>query len=350
MCAVGGLRSRAANRPGKAAGGKGVRRIVMRERLRVGVVGVGHLGEYHVQKYTALPQAELVGVTDTDQRRADEISRRYGTTNYGDLDDLLGRVDAVSLAVPTEHHHAVGRRILAAGVHALIEKPITYDLAHADELIRLAEDGGLVLQVGHVERFNPAVVEMSGMLEGPIFIESHRMNLFTTRGTDVDVVLDLMIHDLDIILHVVPAEVQEVHAVGLSVITSQTDIANVRIIFENGTVGNLTASRVSNNMLRKIRIFQPDAYISVNCAKREISRTELDRGQRGADGLPQIVTRKKSFPGSDPLADQIAAFLAAVRDGTAPAVSGRDGRRALQVALAIIDQIKEGCGHFKRIG
>ncbi|WP_035255743.1 Gfo/Idh/MocA family protein [Desulfatiglans anilini] len=321
----------------------------MHERVRVGVIGVGHLGEYHVQKYTALPEAELVGVVDSDAGRAEEISRRYGTMCYDDLDGLLGRVDAVSLAVPTEQHHEVGRRILKAGVHVLIEKPITYDLAHAGELIALADKAGLVLQVGHVERFNPAVVEMSGMLDRPIFIESHRMNLFTTRGTDVDVVLDLMIHDLDIILHMVRAEVREVHAVGLSVITPQTDIANVRIIFDNGTVGNLTASRVSNNMLRKIRIFQPDAYISVNCAKREISRTELDREQKGADGFPQIVTRKKSFPGSDPLADQIAAFVKAVREGAAPVVSGRDGRRALQVALAIIDQIKEGCDHFKRI-
>lgn len=321
----------------------------MHERVRVAVIGVGHLGEYHVQKYTAMPEAELVGVVDADAGRAEEISRRYGTMRYDDLGDLLGRVDAVSLAVPTEHHHEVGRRILKAGVHVLIEKPITYDLAHADELIALADEAGLVLQVGHVERFNPAVVEMSGMLDRPIFIESHRMNLFTTRGTDVDVVLDLMIHDLDIILHMVPAEVREVHAVGLAVITPQTDIANVRIIFDNGTVGNLTASRVSNNMLRKIRIFQPDAYISVNCAKREISRTELDREQKGTDGFPQIVTRKKSFPGSDPLADQIAAFVKAVRGGGAPVVSGRDGRRALQVALAIIDQIKEGCDHFKRI-
>jgi len=321
----------------------------MHERVRVAVIGVGHLGEYHVQKYTALPEAELVGVVDADAGRAEEISRRYGTMRYDDLGDLLGRVDAVSLAVPTEHHHEVGRRILKAGVHVLIEKPITYDLAHADELIALADEAGLVLQVGHVERFNPAVVEMSGMLDRPIFIESHRMNLFTTRGTDVDVVLDLMIHDLDIILHMVPAEVREVHAVGLAVITPQTDIANVRIIFDNGTVGNLTASRVSNNMLRKIRIFQPDAYISVNCAKREISRTELDREQKGTDGFPQIVTRKKSFPGSDPLADQIASFVKAVRGGGAPVVSGRDGRRALQVALAIIDQIKEGCDHFKRI-
>ena len=321
----------------------------MHERVRVGVIGVGHLGEYHVQKYTALPEAELVGVVDADTERAEEISRRYGTMRYDDLDDLLGRVDAVSLAVPTEHHHEVGRHILKAGVHVLIEKPITYDLAHADELIALADEAGLVLQVGHVERFNPAVVEMSGLLDRPIFIESHRMNLFTTRGTDVDVGLDLMIHDLDIILHMVAAEVREVHAVCLSVITPQTDIANVRIIFDNGTVGNLTASRVSNNMLRKIRIFQPDAYISVNCAKREISRTELDREQKGVDGFPQIVTRKKSFPGSDPLADQIAAFVKAVRGGGAPVVSGRDGRRALQLALAIIDQIKEGCDHFKRI-
>jgi predicted dehydrogenase len=203
--------------------------------------------------------------------------------------------------------------------------------------------------VGLIERFNPAVVKMESLLNEPVFIESHRMNEFTTRGIDVDVVLDLMIHDLDIILHVVPSEVKEVHAVGMSVITEKTDIANVRIIFENGTVANLTASRVSNKTLRKIRVFQPDAYISVNCAKREISVIRLDSELRGADDYPQIKSDKIKYPDSDPLADEISSFVNVVMNGSSPVVTGEDGRRALLVALGIIDQIKRGCKNFQAI-
>ena len=193
-----------------------------------------------------------MGVVDIDHERARDIARRYNTQAFAGVEEILGEVDGVSLAVPTESHFHMGRDILSRGVHLLIEKPITYKLSHADQLIELAEEKGAVLQVGHVERFNPAVIRMESLLNRPIFIESNRLNLFTNRGTDVDVVLDLMIHDLDIILHAVNSEIREVHAVGLSVITEKTDIANVRIIFGNGTVANLTASRVSNKNLRKI--------------------------------------------------------------------------------------------------
>ena len=316
--------------------------------IRVGVIGVGHLGEYHVQKYRSMKGVELIGVVDIDADRAAEISQRYSTTIYGSLDELLKRVDAVSLAVPTESHFAVAKEILTAGVHLLIEKPITYDQDDADRLIHMAQENGLALQVGHVERFNPAVVKMESLLKQPIFVESHRMNLFTTRGTDVDVVLDLMIHDLDIILHMARSEVREVHAVGMSVITEKTDIANVRIIFQNGMVANLTASRVSNQPLRKIRIFQPDAYISVNCFKKEISVTRLDDVSR-TEPLPQIVSNKMNYPDADPLFDQLSAFTYAVRTGTEPVVTGRDGRAALKIALAIIDQIEKGCRNFQSL-
>jgi predicted dehydrogenase len=230
-----------------------------KEKLRVGVIGVGHLGEFHVQKYKAIPTAELVGIVDTDLERANEVGGRYGTRVFRERSELLDRIDGVSLVVPTEMHFDVAKDILSKGVHLLIEKPITYKAKPADTLVRMAQERDLVLQVGLIERFNPAVVKMESLLNEPVFIESHRMNQFTTRGIDVDVVLDLMIHDLDIILHVVPSEVKEVHAVGMSVITEKTDIANVRIIFENGMVANLTASRVSNKTLRKIRVFQPDA-------------------------------------------------------------------------------------------
>ncbi|MCJ7596319.1 MAG: Gfo/Idh/MocA family oxidoreductase [Desulfobacterales bacterium] len=319
------------------------------EKLRVGVIGVGHLGEYHVQKYKAIPGVALVGVVDTNLDRADEIAGRYSTKRYAHHHDILPKVDAVSLAVPTEMHFEVAKDILSEGVHLLVEKPITYQLEPADTLIRIAREKELVLQVGLVERFNPAVVKMESLLNRPVFIESHRMNMFTVRGTDIDVVLDLMIHDLDIILHAVPSEVKEVHAVGMSVITDKTDIANVRMIFEDGTVGNLTASRVSDKTLRKIRIFQPDAYLAVDCFKREISVTRLDGAVRDSNNFPQIVSNKTTFPGSDPLADQISSFVNSVMNGSAPIVSGQDGRRALMYALAIIDQIENGCRDFRTI-
>jgi predicted dehydrogenase len=320
------------------------------DKLKVGVIGVGHLGEYHVQKYRAIPRADLVGIVDTNPQRAEEMGRRYGIAVFPDHHQLLRRVDAVSLAVPTEMHFEVAREVLSAGVHLLVEKPITYQLEPADTLIRMAAERDLVLQVGLVERFNPAVVRMETLLNQPLFIESHRMNVFTPRGTDVDVVLDLMIHDLDIILHIVPSEVKELHAVGMSVVTDKTDIANARLIFENGTVGNLTTSRVSDKSLRKIRIFQPDAYLHVNCLKRELTVTRLDGRVRDLSGrLPELQSDKIAFPGTDPLADQIAAFVNSVVHKTQPVVSGQDGRRALKFALAIIEQIESGCSGFCRI-
>lgn len=319
------------------------------KKLKVGVIGVGHLGEYHVQKYKALSSVDMAGVVDTDHERAHEIAQRYNTRAFGTHQDLLPQVDAVSLAVPTEKHFEVAKDILKGGVHLLIEKPITYEIAPADILLNLANEQNLKLQVGLVERFNPAIVGMESLLTDPVFIESHRMNQFTIRGTDVDVVLDLMIHDLDIILHVIKSEVKEVHAVGMSVLTGKTDIANVRMIFENGTVGNLTASRVSDYTLRKIRVFQPDAYIAADCFKRELSVTRLDGTTDPSSGFPPVVTEKKQYPRSDPLADEISSFVEAVINGSPPVVSGSDGRRALNYALEIIDQIEQGCKGFKAV-
>ncbi|MFZ0450443.1 MAG: Gfo/Idh/MocA family oxidoreductase [Desulfatiglandaceae bacterium] len=320
----------------------------MDTKIRIGVIGVGHLGQYHVQKYRAIEGTDLVGIVDMDKDRALDIAKRYDTRSFKSVGEILDRVDAVSIAVPTESHFEVAREVLSHGVHLLIEKPITYEESQADELIELAARNSLALQVGHVERFNPAVVKMESLLMRPIFIESHRLNLFTVRGTDVDVVLDLMIHDLDIILHLVQSEIRELHAVGMSVLTGKTDIANVRIIFQNGTVANLTASRVSNNTLRKIRIFQPDAYISVNCFKKDISVTRLDDSSN-SNTFPQIVSSKMSYPDADPLFDEISAFVRAVREKTIPVVTGEDGRRALKVAMAIMGQIEKGCKDFESI-
>ena len=319
------------------------------DKLKVGVIGVGHLGEYHVQKYKAISNVDLVGVVDADLDRADEIARRYDVRAYGNHEEILDKVEAVSLAVPTEMHFEVAKDILSKGIHLLIEKPITYEIEPADIMVTIAREKDLIFQVGLVERFNPAVVMMESLLNRPVFLESHRMNEFTTRGIDVDVVLDLMIHDLDIILHNVQSEIREVHAVGMSVITGKTDVANARIVFEDGTVANLTASRVSSQTLRKIRVFQPDAYLSVNCLKREISVIRLDVEVKDLNDFPRLTPEKTKFPGRDPLADEISSFVDAVVNRTKPVVSGADGRRALEVALGIIGQIESGSKNFQAI-
>jgi predicted dehydrogenase len=317
-----------------------------KDKIRVSVIGVGHLGEYHVQKYRARPDVDLVGIVDTNRDRANEIGRRYNVKVFKNHNEILGKVDAVSLAVPTESHFDVAKDVLAEGVHLLIEKPITYMLEPADTLIRMAGEKGLILQVGLVERYNPAIIRMESMLKQPLFIEAHRMNKFTIRGTDVDVVLDLMIHDLDIILHIVPSEVKEIHAVGMSVITGKTDIANVRLIFENGAVANLTASRVSEKIIRKIRVFQPNAYLHADCYKREFTITRLDNGAGDLSNLPDLKTEKETFPGSDPLADQIDFFIKSVIKGSGPIMRERDERKALKIAIDVINLIHEGCNSF----
>lgn len=315
--------------------------------LKVGVIGVGHLGEYHVQKYRKLPDVDLVGIVDSDKDRANEIGKRYETKVYRSHPELLKDVDAVSLAVPTTAHFEVAKDILSENIHLLIEKPITYELGSADTLVRMADERNLILQVGLVERFNPAVVKMISLLNQPVFIEAHRMNKFTPRGTDTDVVLDLMIHELDIILHMVPSKVKELHAVGMSVVTGKTDIANVRINFENGVVANISSSRVSHKNIRKIRVYQPDLYLESDCLKRSINITRLDDENGDLANLQELTPETIEYPYSDPLADEIGAFVKAVTTGENPVVSGKDGKQALKLSLDIIDQITEGCKGFQ---
>ncbi|MBN2418042.1 MAG: Gfo/Idh/MocA family oxidoreductase, partial [Deltaproteobacteria bacterium] len=304
------------------------------------------MGEKHVEKYSCNSGVELVGVSDVNIERAREIGEKYNVKVFENHRDLLPLVNAASLAVTTEKHFDVAVDILNAGVHMLIEKPITYDLESADALLNKAEEKNLILHVGLVERFNPAVVRISDYLNNPLFIETHRMNKFTERGTDVDVVLDLMIHDLDIVLNLVPSEVKEIHSVGMSVITDKTDIANVRIIFENGTVANLTASRIAEKTLRKIRVFQPDAYIHANCYRKEFSVTRLNVGAEDRINLAKLKTENVIFENSDPLADQINHFIKAVRKGKQPDNTERDERKALKIALYVIDQIHKECRTF----
>ena len=315
-------------------------------KVKVCVIGVGQMGEKHVEKYSGNSGVELIGVSDLNIERAREIGEKYNVKVFENHMDLLPLVDAASLAVTTEKHFDVAIDILNAGVHMLIEKPITYDLESADALLNKAVEKNLIFHVGLVERFNPAVMRISEYLSNPLFIETHRMNKFTERGTDVDVVLDLMIHDLDIVLNLVPSEVKEIHSIGMCVITDKTDIANVRIIFENGTVANLTASRIAEKTLRKIRVFQPDAYIHANCYRKEFSITRLNEGAEDRINLAKLKTENVTFENSDPLADQINHFVTAVRQGKQPDSAERDERKALKVALYVIDQRHKECRTF----
>jgi len=309
------------------------------EVLRAAVIGVGYLGRFHAQKYRDHAGVTLVGVVDASQERAAEVAAEVGCPAFTNYRELFGRVDLVSIAVPTQYHHAVAKDCLENGIHVLLEKPITQTVAEADELIRIAEGHKLVLQVGHLERFNPAVKALQGVLKNPLFIESHRLAPFKPRGTDVNVVLDLMIHDIDILLSLVRHPITTVNSVGLPVLSGEVDIANARLQFANGCVANITASRASRETLRRMRIFQQDAYIAIDFQNRSI---EIYRKQPGANlipGLPDIMVEARSFDQGDALRDEIDAFIAAVRDGTPPVVSGEDGKLALEVATQISSRL-----------
>jgi predicted dehydrogenase len=304
-------------------------------KLRAAVIGVGYLGRFHAQKYAALEDVELVGVVDASRERAEEVAAEVGTAAFTDYRPILGKVDLVSIVVPTQYHYAVARECLEAGCHILLEKPVTQTVEEADELIELAGRQGLIFQVGHLERFNPAILALEGVLKNPHFIESHRLAPFKPRGTDVNVVLDLMIHDIDIILSMVPSGIKLVNSVGVPVLSDEVDIANARLQFENGCVANVTASRVSREAVRKIRIFQSDAYISIDYQSRRISIFRKDGGGVPVPGLPDVSMEEKSFAQSDALMAEIRAFVEAVKNGAPPVVSGEDGKRALELALRI---------------
>lgn len=304
-------------------------------RLRAGVIGVGYLGRFHAQKYASLENVDLVGVVDVSRERAEEVATEVGTAAFTDYRELLAQVDLVSIVVPTQFHFPVAKECLAAGCHILLEKPVTQTVAEADELIRMAAERRLVFQVGHLERFNPAILALKGVLKNPLFIESHRLAPFKPRGTDVNVVLDLMIHDIDIILNMVPSTVKVVNSVGVPVLSNEVDIANARLQFENGCVANVTASRASREAMRKIRIFQSDAYISIDYQERKIAI--FRKGGEGfpIPGLPNVTMEEKSFEQGDALLTEIRAFIDAVSTGSTPPVTGEDGKRALELALQI---------------
>ncbi len=309
------------------------------QKKNVGVIGVGHLGNYHAQKYSSIENAELVAVVDTDFDRARKIAKENNTTAYADYMDIIDKVDAVSIAVPTLHHFNIAKDFIAAGKDILVEKPITTTLAEADELVEMAEENGVIFQVGHVERFNPAVTATAGMIKNPRFIESHRLSFFKERGVDVDVVLDLMIHDIDIILSVVKSPIKNISSIGVPVISTSVDIANARIEFENGCAANITASRVSREQTRKIRFFQHNTYISLDYHNQKVN--VFKKTSEMLNGIPVIKEQHVEVKNKDALYEELASFIDCSINRHEPQVSGKDGRDALKVATNIVNHIKK---------
>lgn len=299
--------------------------------MNVAVIGVGHLGRHHARLYAEMPDIELAGVVDILPDRANEVAQAHHTRALTDYRELFGKVDAVSLAVPTTDHARVGAELLANGIDVLVEKPIASTLDQARLLIDAAERHGRVLQTGHVERFNPVVTAAIAVATEPQFFEIHRLAAFSPRSLDIDVVLDLMIHDLDIVLHLVHSPVAEVRAVGIPILSRKADIANARVEFENGCVANLTASRVSFEKTRKLRFFQPHDYISVDYATQTGIMVSLRMGK--------VIERKLEPAGGEPLKVELESFLNCVRTRSAPVVSGEDGFRALKLAMTINEAI-----------
>jgi predicted dehydrogenase len=312
--------------------------------LLAGVVGVGHLGKFHAEKYHAIEDVHLLGVADISRKRAEALAGRLGVEAMTDYRDLIGRVDLVSVVVPTQEHFAVAKAFLEAGIHVLLEKPVTRTLEEADALIELARKKNLVLQVGHLERFNPAFKASGPHTQPPLFIEANRISPFPERGTDVDVVLDLMIHDIDLVLHLVGQRPRWIHAVGVPVVTSKVDIANVRMEFESGCVANLTASRISTKTERRVRLFQRDAYWSIDFGQRQVMVAR--RVMKAGEGLPRIETQQLDVPLFDALEHEIRSFIGAVRDNSPAVVDGQAGREALAVALDIMADIKARLGDW----
>lgn len=306
---------------------------------RCAVIGTGHIGRYHAQKYAGLAEAQLVAVADQNPATAARVAAECGSRAETDYRKLLGRVDAVSIAVPTTLHFEVARTFLEAGVHVLIEKPITSTVDEARILNSIAAEKGVVLQVGHLERFNAALLELSGRELAPLFIEAHRLAPFHPRATDVDVVLDLMIHDIDIVLDLVRVPISSIAASGARVLSGTIDIANARIEFENACVCNLTASRVSAKTERKMRIFADEAYFVIDFHKRGLRVHQLG-GLEAFPGIPEIVTDERGFGEHDALREQIAAFVDAVRNGTGVRVCGSQGQQALEAAMHIAGLVR----------
>lgn len=304
---------------------------------RVGVVGVGYLGQHHVRLLASMEGVELVGVVDTNSSRADEVTGKYGGQSFADVRDLISRVDAVTIAAPTVAHVELALPFLEAGIATLVEKPIASSVEDADRLIETADRTRALLATGHTERFNPAVAAALPLISEPRFIEIHRLGTFPERSLDIDVVFDLMIHDLDLLLTVMKSEVASIEAVGVNVLTPKADIANARLRFASGCIANITASRISRERVRKARFFQKDAYVSIDYAAQEL---EVYRLVRKAP-RPIIHGGKLDVAREEPLRRELEDFVDAVRTGRAPGVTGRDGREALALATRVAEKMEE---------
>jgi predicted dehydrogenase len=319
----------------------------MSKRVRVAVIGAGYLGKYHAEKYASMEDVELVCVVDVDSSLAMEVAGRYGAEYATDFRTVTDRVDAVSVVVPTVFHAEVTAPLLEAGIHVMLEKPVTVTVEEADRLISIAERRGVILQAGHMERFNPAVKLLMERVSNPLFIEAHRISGFKGRATDVDVVLDLMIHDIDIVQHIVRSPLREIRAAGVPVLTPNVDIANVRLMFENGCTANLTASRISLSDMRRIRVFEPGCYISADCMEKSnlVVRKELS-----GDAASAIVPELKQHTEKDNLMAELRSFIDAVLGRGEVVVSGVDGRNALETALEINRVIASGLEQAEKTG
>ncbi|HXK60081.1 MAG TPA: Gfo/Idh/MocA family oxidoreductase [Acidobacteriota bacterium] len=317
--------------------------MTVKPTLKVAVVGVGALGSHHARIYQQLPNLELVGVVDILPDRAQEVAARYGCAAYTDFRCIIGKVDAISLAVPTERHADIGVECLGAGIHVLVEKPIASSLAGAQELVAAAARNGRILQVGQSERFNPALQAVIPFLKRPLFFEAHRLGVFVPRSLDIDVVLDLMIHDLDLVLRLSGSRVREIRAVGIPVLTPRIDIANARLELENGCVANVTASRVSREKVRKFRFFQPHDYVSLDFFQQEVEMYSLIDGPSGK----RVEERTLTITKGEPLKLEIEAFLRQVRGESLPGddfsiCTGEQGKEALELALKILEAADRG--------
>jgi len=317
------------------------------KKLRVGVVGAGYLGRFHAEKYARMDDVELIGVVDINKSQAEDVAGRVNTKAYPNHQHLFGKVDAVSIVVPTPAHFSIAKDFLENNIDVLIEKPMSETTEEADELIRFSKSKNLIIQVGHLERFNPAVVALQDIIKKPMFIESHRLSIYKDRCTDVSVVLDLMIHDIDIILNFVRSEIVNIHAAGIPVISGQVDIANARLEFKSGCIANVTASRISTKNERKIRLFQKNAYISVDFANQGITFIKQNDNIEGGL-IPGMEIKQLSFDKGDALEDELKSFVKAVRRREAPEVTGQMGRDALKIALSIMKQINDTSSRFLR--
>jgi len=311
----------------------------MSQLLKVAVVGVGHLGKWHADKYAASPDCELIAVIDSNLEVANQIAQKHGARAYTDYHDILSQVDAISLVVPTSLHYKIAREFLEAGIHCLVEKPISETVEQASELIKIAQHHQLVLQVGHIERFNSVMIGLDQLVQTPQFIESTRLAAFTPRATDVSVILDLMIHDIDLILDLVASPIRHISASGISVLSDTIDIANARIEFDNHCVANVTASRISQKQERKLRIFQQDAYISADLQGKILALNKKGETNNAA-GYKDITHEEQHFEDTDALNLEVLDFINAIKTGERPKVNGEDGKRALETAIAITSQIK----------